>query len=71
MLYFKHLKKVNQNYVEHFFDSIKYFFYSIIASYFFFIHSIYPDFYETAGSKQIYELHMIILDKYKQMEKEI
>ncbi len=68
MTYFKHLKKVNQNYFEHFADSIKYFYYSMKASYFFLIHSLYPDFYETAGSQQIYELYMIILDKYKKIE---
>jgi len=68
--FFKHLEKVNQNYFEHFFDSINYFFYSIKASYFFLIHSIYPDFYETAGSQQIYELYILILDKYKKIEKE-
>ena len=40
------------------------------ASYFFLIHSIYPDFYETAGSGQIHDLYLIILEKYKKIEKE-
>jgi len=70
MTYFKHLEKVNQNYFEHFIDSIRYFFYSMKASYFFLIHSIYPDFYETSGSGQIHFLHSMILDKYKKIEKE-
>lgn len=70
MTYFKHLEKVKQNYFEHFCDSIIYFFYSMKASYFFLIHSIYPDFYETAGSGQIHDLYLIILEKYKKIEKE-
>ena len=68
MVYFKHLEKVKQTYIEHFFDSIVYFFYSIKASYFFLVHSLYPDFYETSGSTEIRNLHMKILDKYKKID---
>jgi hypothetical protein len=60
---FEHLKKVNQNYVDHFNDGINFSFMSLKATFYFLIHSLWPDFYECDGSKTIKELHNILEEK--------
>ena len=50
---FKHLQQVKQNYFRHFYDALKYSMLSLKASYYFFIHAIYPDVYITSGSETI------------------
>jgi hypothetical protein len=62
---FIHLKQVNQSYVEHFYDGITYCGISLRASFYFFIHSLWPDLYEFDGSATIKELNAI-LDEKKQ-----
>ena len=66
-MYFKHLRNVNQTYIEHFIDSLHYFFMAYKASMYFLIHAIYPDVFTRAGSEQIRLLHEEIQDKYKNM----
>jgi len=62
---FRHLQQVNQSYISHFYDSMNYSFISFRASFYFFIHSLWPDFYEFNGSNAIKELNNI-LDEKKQ-----
>lgn len=65
---FKHLQDVDQSYFEHLKDSLYYCYLSLKASYYFLLHGIYPDIYTSAGSRQIYDLYIVILEKYKEME---
>ena len=67
-MHFKHLDIANQTYFEHFKDSIEYGLLAIKASYYFFIHALYPDFYTTSGSTEIYNLYFKIVLKYKELE---
>ena len=60
---FFHLKNVNQTYIEHFYAAMNYSFMAFKASFYFFIHAIWPDLFVINGSKQIEELHNIILSK--------
>lgn len=67
--FFNHLNFANQSYFEHFKDSISYCGQSIKASFFFFIHSIWPDFFTQSGSQCIHQLSETIQYKYnKRME---
>ena len=50
---FKHLEQLNMGYGEHFLHSMSYCFMSLSASFYFFIHAIYPDAFEFDGSRQI------------------
>lgn len=50
---FKHLQQLKQNYFNHFYDALKYSILSLRASYYFFIHALYPDVYVTNGSETI------------------
>jgi hypothetical protein len=54
---FTHLKQINKGYVEHFLHAMSYCFISLSASFYFFIHAIYPDVFVFDGSKQIRYLH--------------
>lgn len=64
-----HLNFANQTYFEHFKDSITYCGKSIKASFFFFVHAIWPDLFTQSGSQCIHELSDTIKYKYnKRME---
>ncbi len=54
---FQHLKEVKQNYIEHFFNAMLYSFLSLKASFYFFIHAIWPDIFQIDGSRQILYLY--------------
>ena len=58
---FKHLERINKGYFEHFFHAMSYCFISLSASFYFFIHAIYPDVFESDGSKQIRYLNELLL----------
>jgi len=64
---FGHLKRVNQTYIEHWFDAINYSFISLKASFYFFIHSFCPDLYEFDGSKTIKELNTNLEEKKRRL----
>lgn len=66
---FYHLIKANQTYFEHFKDSFFYFRKSMRASFYFLVHSFYPDWFERAGSDEIFEIHAAIMNKYSKMKK--
>ncbi len=68
---FIHLKKTNQSYIEHFCDSMNYCCISFRASFYFFIHSLWPDLYEFDGSKTINELNNILENKKQKMSNKI
>ena len=53
MSQFKHLQELNITYTEHFKNSMSYSIQSLKASFYFFIHAIYPDVYLTNGSNTI------------------
>lgn len=58
-----HLQKVKQGYYEHFLDSICYCGISLKASFYFFIHSLFPDVFEFDGSNTIKQLNNILEEK--------
>jgi hypothetical protein len=58
---FKHLERINKGYFEHFFHAMSYCFISLSASFYFFIHAIYPDVFEFDGSRQIKYLNEILI----------
>ena len=58
---FKHLERINKGYFEHFFHAMSYCFISLSASFYFFIHAIYPDVFEFDGSRQIRYLNEVLL----------
>jgi hypothetical protein len=60
---FYHLKRVKQTYIEHFRDSFTYSFICLQASFYFFIHSLWPDLYEFDGSITIKRLNEYIEEK--------
>ena len=57
---FKHLNTIKMNYNQHFKNSIYYSFTSLKASYYFLIHSIYPDIYTTSGTNTVRKLNNLI-----------
>lgn len=63
-----HLEYANQTYMEHFKDSMGYAFKSFKGCYYFFIHAFCPDYYVKDGSSEINELHIIIRNKYRELE---
>ncbi len=65
---FRHLQQVNQSYISHFCDSINYSFISLKASFYFLIHSLWPDLYEFDGSNTIKELHNILEEKKRKFK---
>ena len=67
---FEHLKKVKQTYLEHFQDGTTFCYLSLKASFYFFIHALWPDIYEYNGSKTISHLHMIITEKKRKLTQE-
>ena len=60
---FKHLEQLNMGYGEHFLHSMSYCFISLSASFYFFIHAIYPDAFEFDGSRQIRYLNELLSTK--------
>jgi hypothetical protein len=69
--FFKHLTFANQSYFEHFQDALKYSLTSLTASFYFFIHAVWPDIYTRTGSDTIHELSTLIYDKYAKRINEI
>jgi hypothetical protein len=67
---FNHLKQVKQSYLEHFQDGTIYCYLSLKASFYFFIHSIWPDIYEYNGSETISELNNILNEKKRKLNKD-
>lgn len=59
---FNHLLSTEQNYWTHFKNSMLYSYTSAKASFYFFVHAIYPDFFEFKGSKAVYELYNYLFD---------
>lgn len=60
---FTHLESVGQTYTEHFNDSMNYSWRSLKSSFYFFVHGIYPDVFETSGSNTIIDLNNTIQEK--------
>lgn len=60
MPYYKHLYKTRQTYSLHFKHAFYYSMMSLKASYYFFIHALYPDIYTNHGSNTINFLNYII-----------
>jgi hypothetical protein len=58
---FKHLERINKGYFEHFVHAMSYCFISLSASFYFFIHAIYPDVFEFDGSRQIRYLNEVLV----------
>ena len=63
--FFKHLNIINQNYISHFYDAMKYCGMAYKASFFFFVHAFWPDFFISNGSETIFKLNDIIVEKYR------
>ena len=63
--FFNHLNIINQSYCSHFCDAMKYCGISLKASFFFFIHAFWPDFFISNGSEAIFRLNDIIVEKYR------
>lgn len=66
---FYHLLKVRQSYKAHFKDALYYSQLSLQASYYFFMHALYPDIYTNHGSNTIGFLNHIIQKKLKNFNK--
>ena len=64
-----HLQFAKQTYIGHLKDSFYYSFRSFKASFYFFIHGIFPDIYTYTGSEEIYDLNNIIIEKYDNIYK--
>jgi len=60
---FTHLNRVKQDYWSHCFDAMSYSFIAFKASFYFFVHSIYPDLFEFDGSREIENLNSILISK--------
>lgn len=63
--YFNHLNFMRQSYFFHFKQSIKYSFLAWKASFYFFIHAIYPDIFQHTASDIIVGINDEILMTYK------
>jgi hypothetical protein len=59
---FNHLIATEQTYFTHFKNAMFYSYTSLKASFYFFIHGIYPDFFLFDGSKIVYKLYNILFD---------
>ena len=60
---FTHLKYVKQNYSHHFLDTINYSCMSFKASFYFFVHALWPDAFEFNGSREIEKLNELLMYK--------
>lgn len=69
--FFKHLAFANQDYFEHFGDSIKYCGTSLKGAFYFFCHAVWPDIFQQNGSETIHQLSSTISDKYKKRMEEL
>jgi hypothetical protein len=65
---FQHLKLAKQSYIQHFYDSFTYGCMAVKASFYFFVHSLYPDIYEWNGSSQIQFMNTLLQNKKRQVE---
>lgn len=66
-----HLQSVGQAYAEHFSDSMTYSLQSLKSSFYFFCHALYPDCFETSGSRTIAKLNSDIGAKCQKMHQHI
>lgn len=66
---FVHLRFANQTYIEHMKDSLHYSWLSFKASFYFFIHAIYPDVFHHNGSDAITTINDEILEKYSNINR--
>ena len=65
-----HLKFARQTYLQHLRDSFKYGLKSLKASFLFFVHGIFPEYF-THTSDLIFELNDIIKEKYENIKSDI
>ena len=63
-----HLTRVKQDYWSHCFDAMAYSFTALKASFYFFVHAIFPDLFEFDGSREIEKLDNILISKKKKLE---
>jgi hypothetical protein len=64
---FQHLIRVKQDYWSHCFDAMSYSFMALKASFYFFVHAVYPDIFEFDGSREIEILNNILISKKKKL----
>ena len=64
---FKHLKYVEQNYIEHFIYAVSYSCRCFKAGFYFFVHACWPDLFEFNGSREIEDLNSILIYKRRRL----
>ena len=60
--FFNHLNENGCSYIDHFRNASKYSYISLKASFYFFVHAIFPDFYIDNGSKTVNSLNTLIIN---------
>ena len=65
-----HSTDAKQDYFEHFKDSMKFVGMSLQASFYFTVHSVYPDAYEHQGSDVIKQLHSTLQAKLSNIQQD-
>lgn len=58
-----HIKETNETYFEHMKSSLGFSLKALKASFYFTIHSIFPDSFQSSGSTEIFELSSILEKK--------
>lgn len=66
--FFKHLNTIDQNYGAHWCDAMKYCGMCLKAGFFFFVHAFLPDFFVSNGSKTVFKLNDIIMEKLRNVK---
>lgn len=66
---FSHLIKIKQGYASHFHDAFSYSCHALQASFYFFIHALYPDLFEVKGSQKIFYLNDMLRKKIEAFQK--
>jgi hypothetical protein len=66
---FYHLIKIKQGYINHFYDAFSYGCHSLQASFYFFIHALYPDLFDLKGSQKIFYLNNVLRKKIEAFQK--
>lgn len=64
---FIHLKYVKQTYSEHFFDAMLFSLIALKASFYFFVHALWPDVFEFNGSIELEKLNQILISKRREL----
>jgi hypothetical protein len=64
-----HLEFANQTYLQHLQDSMTYSVKSLKASLYFFIHGLFPNYFESSGSQTIEDLNTILKTKLEEISK--